>query len=119
MQQILVLIDESNFILKCTVQVLCGVCVCVCVYVWGGGHVLCTHSFRSPHRKKFGTVISGDLACFGMSSECEISLWWSWQATSVLLPLHLVGNEGSWGHHEVLPTMEARRFAAWLHSAQR
>jgi hypothetical protein len=25
-----------------------------------------------------------------------------------VLPLHLIGNEDSLGHHEVLPTMEAR-----------
>jgi len=52
--------------------------------------------------------MSGDLADYGIPSECEISLWWRWQATAILLPLHLVGNEGSWGYHEVLPTMEAR-----------
>ena len=56
-------------------------CVCVC----GGGGVLCTHSFRSPHRKKSGAMMSGDLAGRGMSPKCEISLWRRWQTTSVLV----------------------------------
>jgi hypothetical protein len=56
MQQILVLIDECSFILKCTFQVLCYV-----------GGVLYTLSFRHPHRKKSGTMTPDERAGNGIS----------------------------------------------------
>jgi hypothetical protein len=72
-KQILVLIDESNFFLKYTFQVPCFL-----------GEVLYTHSFRRPHRKKFGSVMSGERAGHGVCPKLEMTLWKRLRTTYIL-----------------------------------
>jgi hypothetical protein len=63
MQQILVLVDERNFVLNYTFQI---------VFMWGR---ILYAPFRYPHRNKCGTVMAGQRAGHGMSPKRALTLW--------------------------------------------
>jgi hypothetical protein len=53
--------------------------------MWGRVVYEYTHSFRCPHRKKSGTVMSGERTCHGMPPKCEVNLWKRLRTTSSML----------------------------------